>query len=203
MATSPTGFLQSENARLKDENEELKEEVRTLREFVSILSDLSKPTEIKTDAELMPLVNDIFLKALNLLDAPDGSLALIDEETDELVFMLVHGDLAEELTGFRIASDEGIAGWVFKNAESALVRDVRRDLRFSHMIDDEFKFKTQSIAAAPLIGNGKVFGVIEALNQPGDQPFSETDGALLSLLCRVAGERLADIERQGEITDES
>ena len=198
MASSPIGFLQSENVRLKDENEELKEEVRTLREFVTVLNDLSQPAEIASDAQLLPLIKDIFLKALHLLDAPDGSLCLIDEDTDELVFMLVHGALADKLTGFRIDSREGIAGWVFKNAETALVRDVRHDNRFSHMIDEEFKFKTQSIAAAPLIGNGKVFGVIEALNQPGDAPFSETDSALLSLLCRVAGERLADIERKGK-----
>ena len=198
MPTSPTGFLQSENARLKDENEELKEEVRTLREFVTVLNDLSKPAEIESDKDLLPLINDIFLKALHLLDAPDGSLCLYDDDTEELVFMLVHGDLADELTGYRIGANEGIAGWVFKNAEATLVRDVRRDNRFSHMIDEAFKFKTQSIAAAPLIGNGKVFGVIEALNQPGDVPFSETDSALLGLLCRVAGERLADIEREGK-----
>ena len=52
----------------------------------------------------------------------------------------------------------------------------------------------QSIAAAPLIGNGRVLGVVEVLNQPGDTPFTELDQALLTLLCRFAGEALANIE---------
>jgi GAF domain-containing protein len=82
-----------------------------------------------------------------------------------------------------------------QNAEPTLVRDVRRDPRFSHMIDDQFTFRTQSIAAAPLIGDRKVYGLIEALNQPGDEPFSEDDLALMGLLCRFAGEALADVER--------
>lgn len=197
MSTNPVAFLQTENVRLKEDNDELRDEVQTYREFIDILSDLSRPADIESDEELLPMIKGIFNKALHLLDAPDGSLCLYDEDTDELVFMVVHGALSEQLTGYRIAAGEGIAGWVFKNAEPALVRDVRRDNRFSHLIDDEFKFKTQSIAAAPLIGNRKVFGIIEALNQPGDVPFSDSDLALLNLLCRVAGERLADIEREG------
>jgi hypothetical protein len=35
------------------------------------------------------------------------------------------------------------------------------------------------------------------LNQPGDIPFSDDDAALLKLLCRAAGEALADMERIG------
>lgn len=196
MATNPMSVLQSENARLHSENDTLKAELRRLRGFVEILNELfSKSSEIKSDAELLPLMNRIFMRALSLLDAPDGSLLLLDEDTNELVFVLVHGTLAADLTDFRIPADRGIAGWVVENAEPALVRDVRRDTRFFHDVDDSFKFRTQSIAAAPLIGNGKVYGVLEALNQPGDAPFSEQDMVLLGLLCRAAGERLADLER--------
>jgi GAF domain-containing protein len=120
---------------------------------------------------------------------------LLDDETNELAFMLVKGSLAADLKGYRIPANEGIAGWVIQQAEPTLVRDVRRDQRFSNTVDEAFKFRTQSIAAAPLIGDGKVYGLIEALNQPGDEPFSDSDLALLGLLCRFAGEALADIER--------
>ena len=81
------------------------------------------------------------------------------------------------------------------------MRDVRYDTRFSHLIDDAFKFRTLSIAAAPLVGDGKMYGLIEILNQPGDLPFSETDVALLGLFCWVAGEALAAIERKNPVED--
>ncbi len=201
MATNPMAVIQSENTRLKAENETLKEEIRGLREFVRVLDALNKTPVVKNDSEIMPTLRNIFEKALHLLDAPDGSLALYDDATDELVFVLVHGALSEKLTGYRIASDSGIAGWVFKNAKPALVRDVRRDQRFFADVDEEFRFTTQSIAAAPLIGDGKVIGLLEALNQPGDDPFSETDLSLLSLLCRIAGEHLANVQRNLPDTD--
>lgn len=196
MATNPIAVIQSENARLKAENEQLRDELSLMREFIDVLNDLmNKPVKLTRDADLLPLLRDIFNKMLNLMNAPDGSLVLLDEDTDELVFVLVQGALASQLTGFRIPANAGIAGWVMRNRTAALVRDVRRDYRFSSLIDEEFKFRTQSIIAVPLIGDGKVFGVMEALNQPGDEPFSETDAALLGLLCRAAGELMANIER--------
>lgn len=196
MAINSISFLTQENARLKNENDLLKAELRALREFVKALNDLNETAaNFTSDAELLPMLRETLLRALKLLNAPDGSLLLLDEQQGELVFMMVHGSLAADLTGFRIPADSGIAGWVVKNAQPCLVRDARRDDRFSHMIDEEFKFKTQSIAAAPMIGDRKVYGVIEALNQPGNEPFSESDLGLLALLCRAAGEALADIER--------
>lgn len=196
MATNPMMALQSDYARLKEENAELRREVTYLRRFVEIMSDLSdKASTMGDDSDLMPLLDEIFTDALKLLNAPDGSLALLDHDTNELVFVLVHGELAEQLTGYRMPSDEGIAGWVVQNAQPTLVRDARRDTRFFANVDDEFKFHTQSVLAAPLVGDGRVLGMIEALNQPGDEPFSETDMDLLKLICRIAGEELASIER--------
>jgi GAF domain-containing protein len=196
MVTNPMGVLQRENARLHEENEGLRKELNNLKEFVQTLSDLTlAANDIQSDKELFRLLESIFRKALNLLNAPDGSLMLLDDETNELAFVLVQGSLAAHLIGYRIPADEGIAGWVIDNAQPTLVRDARRDPRFSQTIDEQFTFRTQSILAAPLIGDRKVYGVIEALNQPGDDPFSESDMALLGLLCRFAGEALADIER--------
>ena len=188
-------IIQRENALLKDENNRLKQEVSSLRGFVQILTELSDITgSFTNDEELMPTLRGILVRAMDLLDAPDGSLALADDTTNELVFVLVLGSLSSRLEGYRLPSNEGIAGWVFQNRKPALVRDARRDQRFFASVDEQFRFKTQSVAAAPLIGNGKAFGVVEVLNQPGDNPFSETDMALLNLLCRFAGEALADIE---------
>ena len=202
MSSDPTAFLRKENTRLKDENEALRKEVSALREFVQLLDKLGVVAKtFQNNDELLPLLREILEKSLRLLNAPDGSLALLDDASDELVFVLVHGTLGADLQGFRLPADEGIAGWVIKNREPVLVRDVRHDSRFSQSIDDQFKFKTLSIAAAPLISGEKVLGVIEVLNQPGDNPFSEFDLALLDLVCRAAGNALAHIEETHPGTD--
>ena len=188
-------FIQHENARLTAENKALQNEIRNLRDFVTVLEDFYSAGErFRDDSELLPFLGKVLVQALNLVNAPDGSLLLLDDETNELVFVIVHGELSENLSGYRISAEDGIAGWVVKNRRPTLVRDVRRDIRFSAKVDDAFKFRTQSIAAVPLIGNQKVYGIIEALNQPGDDPFSEEDLALLKLVCRAAGEALADID---------
>ena len=197
MVMNPVAVVQRENARLQAENDLLHKELKSLRDFVDILNELAdRSRAVLTDEALLPLLESTFTKALGLLNAPDGSLMLLDDDTNELVFVLVRGSLAGSLKDYRVPAGEGIAGWVIKHRTTALVRDVRRDGRFSDSVDSTFKFRTQSIAAAPLVGDGKVYGVIEALNQPGDEPFSDSDLALLGLLCRFAGEILADIERK-------
>lgn len=196
MVTNTMLVLQRENSRLQTENQALYDENDRLREFVNILDTLSSVEQpLASDQALMPLLKTVFSRSLDLLNAPDGSLLLLDEETHELEFVLVKGTLAERLTEYRMPADEGIAGWVIQNARPALVRDVRHDTRFSHTIDETFRFRTQSVAAVPLTGNGKVFGVLEALNQPSDNPFSDHDVQLLSLVCRFAGELLMNIEQ--------
>ncbi len=196
MVTNTLTVLQRENARLQAENEALTAELRQLREFVDILVEVAAAEEALTaDSTLLPALQRMFDRLLDLLRAPEGSLLLLDEDAGELQFVLVRGSLAEHLRGYRIPANEGIAGWVISHAAPALVRDVRRDARFSETIDDAFKFRTQSIAAAPLVGGGRVLGVLEALNQPVDEPFSDMDVTLLGLACRFAGEALVNAER--------
>lgn len=196
MVTNTLGVLQRENARLQEENHALHHEVRQLRDFVDILAEMASAEEALTaDDTLLPALQRMFDRLLDLLHAPEGSLLLLDDEKNELKFVLVRGAIAERLYGYRIPADEGIAGWVIQHGSPALVRDVRRDSRFSTNIDDAFKFRTQSIAAAPLAGGGRILGVLEALNQPVDEPFSEGDVRLLGLACRFAGELLGSAER--------
>src|SRR5687768_9328058 len=113
MVTNPLTVMQRENVRLQEENQKLQQELRSHREFIAVLTDLTVASaRMHSDTELMPLLRDIFSKTLRLLNAPDGSLSLLDAESNELQFVLVAGALAEELVGYRIAANEGIAGWV-------------------------------------------------------------------------------------------
>lgn len=193
---STANLLQRENIRLQDENRALKNEVTSLRDFVRAVSDLyESANHFQDDSQLYPMLNRVFKQAMHLCNAPDGSLSLLDDETNELVFIIVQGKLSEQMLNYRMPSTEGIVGWVMQHHEPALVRNVKTDPRFSSRTDQTFMFNTQSILAVPLLGEGKIFGVVELLNQPGDTPFSEADLALITLLCRAAGQILAFVDR--------
>jgi GAF domain-containing protein len=116
----------------------------------------------------------------------------LDQASGELEFVLVHGEIRQELQGYRIKGDTGIAGWVVKQREPLIVNNPRQDWRFSLAVDQEFNFVTRSIICVPIIAQDKLVGVIELLNKPGDD-FTEMDLAVLSMLSQVAAKILTAV----------
>jgi GAF domain-containing protein len=184
-------FLQQENARLKDENQLLNDEVQALRRYVRALQGLQQTVHRFTpEQDVLALLDTTMDCALELLDATDGSLMLVDEETDELVFVLVHGAVRETMTGHRFDRRKGIAGWVAERGEPAIVGNVRTDARFLPEIDERFGFVTRSLVAVPLAARGKVLGVIELLNKRSGEGFTDDDASLLLILAALSASAL-------------
>jgi GAF domain-containing protein len=199
MSASTIRFLQQENTRLKAENEMLKEENVALRSYMNALQELQLVTQqIVSEENLFGLLDKILYSAMNVLRAEDGSLLLLDEETNELAFVLVHGDIRHQLRGYRLGGNEGIAGWVATNRQPLIVNNPRQDWRFSHTIDTTFGFQTRSIVCVPMIARGKLVGVIELLNKIGDELFAEVDVSLLSILALVAATALEEMRERLE-----
>jgi GAF domain-containing protein len=184
-------FLQQENARLKDENQLLNDEVQALRRYVRALQGLQQTVHRFTpEQDVLALLDTTMDCALELLDATDGSLMLVDEETDELVFVLVHGAVRETMTGHRFDRRKGIAGWVAERGEPAIVGNVRTDARFLPEMDERFGFVTRSLVAVPLAARGKVLGVIEVLNKRSGEEFTDDDASVLSILAALSASAL-------------
>lgn len=192
-------FLQQENTRLQEENAALQEENRALHRYIDALEDLYWAAQrITSEENLLALLDQILHNAMVVLRAEDGSLLLLDEETDELVFAVVHGDIRGELRGYRIGADIGIAGWVATESEPLIANNPRQDWRFSAQIDEAFGFVTRSILCVPMITRGKLVGVIELLNKYDGSEFTETDATLLSILGHVAATALEDMRSRLE-----
>lgn len=190
-----TQFLRT----VQQENARLKEEVDRLREYVHSLQWLYRAAQrLLSERDIMALLDKTLYYAMLVLDAQDGSVLIIDEETDELVFVLVQGTVRERLPGYRIPSNDGIAGWVAEHREPTIVNNARSDMRFSSRVDEAFDFETHSLVCAPLISRGKVLGVVEILNKSGNLSFSETDQDLLSVLALIAAVALDDLAREPE-----
>jgi PAS domain S-box-containing protein len=91
------------------------------------------------------------------------SLALIDPDTQELVFRATT-DPNSRIIGQRLAIGKGVAGWVARKGRGAVVPDVRQDPRFYPEMDRLTGAHTRAIACAPIQAGGRVIGVLEALN---------------------------------------
>ena len=184
-------FLRQENVRLKEENERLTDEIRTLRRYIRALQRLQQTVQRFTpEQEVLALLDETLDCALALLDASDASLLLLDEETDELVFVLVHGTEHETMPGYRFDRKQGIAGWVVEHVEPVIINDVRADPRFLSEPDRIFGFETRSLLAVPLATRGRVLGVIEVLNKRSGEGFTEDDASMLSILAALSASAL-------------
>jgi GAF domain-containing protein len=193
--TTPLRMLQLEVTRLKDENRELRSEQTVLHSSIramSALLDLMQGLTPKTD--VLALLGDLLTSVLSVVAASDGSLMLVDDETKELVFAVVHGQAKDRLTGYRLSHGSGIAGWVASHRQPQIVQDVRRDARFSPLVDETFDFQTRSLVALPLVDGDRVLGVIEALNKMSDRAFTQVDFDLLRVVAQLAATVLVRAE---------
>lgn len=180
-------FLQQECSRIKDENEVLAEEVNALRRYVRALQEFQGTVQDFTpEQDVLALLDETMVYALDLLEAEDGSLMLVDEETDEMVFVLVHGAVRQMLEGYRFDRGLGIAGQVAESGEPTIINDVGGVSHFLPEIDERFGFVTQSLVAAPLTARGRVLGVLEVLNKRSDDGFTKDDASVLSVLATLA-----------------
>ncbi len=199
--TNIVRFLQDETQRLQHENVELQEENAYLHEYLRSIRGIQRAlSTVEARGQLKPLLDRIIYEALRMVDAADGSLSLVDEEAQEVMFVVVRGTLHDQLEGFRTSMDEGLVGWVIAHEEPAIANDIGQDARFSPAIDLRFGFQTQSLICVPLISRKKVLGVIEVVNKFSGRPFDERDLDMLSVLGLIAA---AAIDLAGFQCDEA
>jgi len=179
--------LKEEITDLKDENYVLREQNDRLLNVIRSFNDLRYDGDVfLTSSEIRKLVMDVLVIALKAVHSENGSILLLDEESDELVFVAVVGDRQEILTNYRIPASSGVAGWVRIHKKPALVKDVRRDDRWISSVDQSIGFHTRSLMAVPLILDNRVLGVMEVVNALSEDHFNQTDLVLRQLVARLA-----------------
>ena len=184
-----------ENGRLQEEIYAIKAEVEELRQILRALNTLQYNIDkIGPDTDVLALIHSILSSALSAVGSNDGALLLLDHEDNDLVFVDVIGLDRNKLTGYRISSRQGVAGWVINNKAPTLIKDVSQDRRWSPMLDNVIGFKTASLICVPLVDGGRPLGVIEVVNPVSGEPFNETDMDIMMLVARLASLALAQAE---------
>jgi GAF domain-containing protein len=196
MADSPIHFLQDQVVQLQKENQALRKDVATMRRYIAALADLYWMNgQIGIEPDPIQWLESSFLNLINVIGAKDGSVSRMDALTEELMFVIVLGELRHQLRGHRIKSDAGIAGWALAHAESVIVNNPRQDWRFYGRVDEEFAFRTRSILCVPMILHGSSIGVVQVLNKKVD--FSESDMTLVQVFSHLAAQVLTTSNTTG------
>lgn len=133
------------------------------------------------------LLSKVMATAARVTGAEAGSLLLLDDRTGELVFDTALGAVGERVKSVRLKPGEGLSGWVAARREPLLVNDVTVDPRWSQRVDRRTDFETRQLVAVPVVHQGRLLGVLEAINKSGGGRFEDNDRRLLELLAAEVG----------------
>ena len=200
MAEDANKYYREELKRLADDNRDMRDSLGLIYESVRAMAALYHVSQnITADTDLLALLSRILETSLAVLKASDGSLLLLDEATNELVFAVVRGSVADALLGYRLPPGAGIAGWVVDHCEPQIIMDVRRDARFYPLVDETFGLTTRSMVCVPIyLDNGRTLGVIEILNKTSDREFTQDDLNLILIVAQLAATAIRRAERATE-----
>jgi HD-GYP domain-containing protein (c-di-GMP phosphodiesterase class II) len=113
--------------------------------------------------------------AVGLVHAEAGSLLLRDEPSGDLFFRMAVGEKGDLLKEIRLKLGQGIAGLVAQSGKPLLVNDAQHDPRVAHDVDLRTGYVTKNLIAVPILAQGEIIGVLEAVNKRGGRPFSKWD----------------------------
>jgi GAF domain-containing protein/CheY-like chemotaxis protein len=124
--------------------------------------------------DLEQVLTLVMAKTTELLGVEAGSVALLSDDRQELVFHASVGKGADVVKDTKMPANEGIVGWAISHGESALVPDVAQDPRHYAVMDVKSGVETRSLLCVPLVAKGTIIGAIEVLNKI-DSPFNAND----------------------------
>ncbi len=160
-----------ENARLFERSEARARELTILHEVGQTVT---------STLDLTDVLNLIMNKVVELLDVEAGSLLMLDESGENLVFQVALGPVKDKIEHTHLPIGAGIAGSAARDGRPYIVNDARSDPRWFSIFDESTRFATQSILAVPLCVKDQVIGVIEAINKRNGRPFTEDELVLLT-----------------------
>lgn len=175
--------------------------IATLDSRISQLSTLNDVGALLISSLDHNVVRHRAMEAITrLMRAETGSLLLLDRERGELYFEVALGEKGKKLKEVRLKVGEGIAGWVAKHREPAVIPDVTKDTRFQGSFDKRSKFRTRNMVCVPVVIKGQVIGVLQAINRLGGQ-FTADDLELFQLFSNQAAIALDNARLYEEIKD--
>lgn len=161
-----------------------------LHELGQLASDIGPAVRPAHTDELLTALTE---SARRLFGAAACSLAILSDDESELVYTTAAGAGADDVTGMRIPSNQGIAGWVVQSGQPIAISDLANDARFNRQVAEETGYLPQSIVAVPVTSPRRTLGVISLLDRDPSRPDAAHDMTMLSLFADQAAIALESV----------
>lgn len=184
--------MMANQAAIAIENARLYEDTQRQLKVSALLNQASKV--INSTLDTNEILQSLLAHMNELLNAEALSIALVDKQSNELVYEIAEGIGSDKILGLRLPSNHGIGGWVMEHGQPALVQDTSSDPRFFRQADERTGHDTRAIICAPLQVKGEVLGTIQAIN-PRQGTFTEEDLQLWVNLANLASSALANAQQ--------
>jgi PAS domain S-box-containing protein len=160
-------------ARLLAAERERADEHKALLDTMAVLS---------SELELSRVLEAVLQRAVALLHATGGEVAIFEEDTQELV-VLASQDIGKDSTGTRIALGEGAMGAVAQSHEPLIIPSYHEWLGQSVQYADVM---VHSVMVAPLLIGQRLVGATAMVHADAERVFNEEDMRLLNMFAPQA-----------------
>jgi GAF domain-containing protein len=167
----------------------------TPHDLLAELAELAgQAAELVTPSELAAVAELVTAAARLAFGAAACSVAVVDEDTDELVYIAASGAGAVEIVGTRLPVGRGLGGWVAQSGQPVAVADLRGDQRFALDVAESTHYVPTALMAVPIEADEGVIGVLSVLDRDATRADAERDLELAGLFAAqaAAGIRAAE-----------
>ncbi len=154
------------------ENTRLLENAQALVDDLIALNDIGRT--LTSTLDLDQILKQTVLLAQRSLRADVTLLWLVDRATLALELIAASGPGSELVTGYRMPTECGIAGYVVQTGEFYLSTDLTRDDRYYPHVAELSGYEARSMLTVPVQVKGEIVGVMQALHQAVNW-FNEND----------------------------
>ena len=152
--------------------EDLRLRAKQLAALHATLLDISAPYK------LPELLEKILERALQLLDAPKGSLFLVDATQQAVHCVGVHG-FSELAAGMVLSFGQSATGKVAQSGKPMIIRDYPA---WEERLEEPAEMQSiHCLLSVPMLWQGQVSGVINVAETEAGRAFSQQDAELLSM----------------------
>ncbi len=145
---------------------------------------------VKAIEQEMPLISNITEMTRYALNASASSPLLLDEVDKGLLYDFADGPLGKQLKRLQTNKLSGIQGWVMRNGNPLIVKDISKNERFKTCKDEVTSLVARLVICAPLVSHNTIIGVLEVLNKLDGNDFDDDNLRNLVLLATNAAQTI-------------